>query len=448
MKKMSKRALARIVTFLSAAVVALALFTGGTVFKAKRYERTAEAMYQKNLAQANESLSDMNDVILKGIYSQSTADQSSMCADVWMNAYAAKNAISSLPIADIDMEKCYTFLSKTAEFSRAEQKKLSAGGTIGAGAHQTFLEIKKKTLSLAQDFEKLQKIYLDTGEKISGGIDFSFAEPKTIATASATGEGLNAMNKNLSDAPKLIYDGPYSDAVNKKSPKMLENESKIDKNAATEIAENFFKDTAGTLRLADTKSGNIPAFCFTKGNAYLEVSALGGKVVSFNTNVTASKNNVSQKECLKAAQSYLQQMGYLNMKCDYYENTNHIFVMNFHYLDGEINCYTDLIKVKVSADSGKVCGFDATSYLTNHTRRTLDCKLSAAQAQRGVSEYLSVQSVQKALIPSQSEKEVLCYEFRCVSEEGNELLVFINADDGSQADLLILQINENGVLTK
>ncbi|MBE6818931.1 MAG: hypothetical protein E7517_07240 [Ruminococcaceae bacterium] len=448
MKKLSKRNLARIVAFLAAGLCALALFGGMAIIKARQYERKAEAMYEQNLAQANEYLSDIGDVILKGIYSQSAADQSSMCADVWMNAYEAKSAISALPLAEVDMEPCYTFLSKTAEYARAAGKNLAGSKVLDEAAHRTFLEIKSKTASLAKDFEKLQNIYLSTGQKISGGIDFSFEKPKTIATSSATGEGLNALNKNLSDAPKLIYDGPYSDAVQNKHAKMLQNEAKITEKKATEIAENFFKKQPGTLRFSGKEQGNIPAYRFTKGNAYVLISIAGGKVISFNTDEQPAKTAFSQKACLQAAAAYLKRAGYLNMKCDYYELANHIYVMNFHYVEGEVNCYTDLIKIKVNAQSGKVCGMDAGGYLGNHTRRNLDFKLSAAQAQAGVSGYLRVKAIKKALIPTPAAGEKLCYEYRCISPEGDELLVFIDADSGKQADLLILQITENGVLTK
>lgn len=141
-------------------------------------------------------------------------------------------------------------------------------------------------------------------------------------------------------------------------------------------------------------------------------------------------------------------MGYKNMKCDYYETANNIFVANFHYVAGEVNCYTDLIKVKVNTESGSIFGFDAQNYLTNHTQRSFEFKLNAAQAQQSVSKYLSVKSIKKALIPSETGKEILCYEFRCVANEGQELLVFIDAKTGTEADILILEIGANSVLTK
>ena len=448
MKKMSRRTLARIITFVSAAAVALALFTGTAVYKAIQYERKSEAMYRQNLAAAGEYLNDINDSILKGIYSASAADQSSMCADVWMNAYEAKNAISALPISDIDMEKCYAFLSKTAEYARATEKQIAAGKTVDDNAHATFLNIKKKTAALAADFEKIQKIYLDTNEKIAGGIDFSFEIPKTIASASATSESLNTLNQNLSNAPKLIYDGPFSDAVNEKQPQMLLGLKEITLQKASEIAERFLKGENGVLKAAGTKKGNLPCFTFTKGNAYLEISVQGGKVVSFNTSDEPAKTNFSAEECEKIASRFLKNTGYESMKCDYYELANHVYVMNFHYMAGDVNCYTDLIKVKVNAETGKVCGFDATTYLTNHRERSYTFPLTAAKAQKAVSKYLRVKDVKKALIPNAAEKEVLCYEYRCVSPEKNELLVFIDAATGKQADLLILQITANGVLTK
>ena len=448
LKKMSKRALARIITFLTAGILVVSLFTAGAVVKAKQYERKVEAMYQKNLAQAGEYLADMDRVLLKGLYSADPASQSSMCADLWRDAYEAKNAISSLPIADVDMEKCYTFLSKIAEYARATEKKIASGSSIDDAEQRTFLSIQKKAASLSKSVEKLQNIYLSTNEKIAGGIDFSFAAPRTISSSSATAEGLNAMNKNLSEAPKLIFDGPYSDAVNEKSPRMLQGEKNIDLKEATEIAEKFLANVGGTLKYTSTKKGNLPAYIFKKGNSYVEISVAGGKIVSFSADQSAAKTAIGTKQCLLTARKYLTKMGYPDMKCDYYEVSNRIFIANFHAVQSGVNCYTDLIKVKINCESGKVCGFDALSYLTNHTQRSFSFAQTKEKAQSAVSKYLKIKAVKKALIPTADEKEALCYEFRCLSPQGDELLVYINADSGKEQDILILQIGKNGVLTK
>ena len=448
MKKLSKRTVARIVTFITAALAVIAVFTGIAVSKALGYERKTEAMYQQNLAAAGEYLNDIGDVIMKGIYSESAADQNSMCADVWMNAYEAKNAISSLPIAEVNMEKCYAFLSKIAEYARSCEKSIASGKKLDQKAHDTFLTIKKRTAQLAAEMEKLQKIYLNTEENIAGGIDFSLAVPKTIATAASTSDSLKTLNKNLSDSPKLIYDGPFSDAVNKAEAQMLKNAEKIDLKKATALAEEYLKNESGILKYTSAKDGNIPCYCFTKGNAYAEISVYGGKLVMLNIDAAPEKTALDAKACFSAADIYLKKLGYTNMQCDYYELSNNIFIMNYHYVQADVNCYTDLIKIKVDTQNGKICGFDGASFLTHHRQRKLRYALTKTEAQKSISPYLKIQSVKKALIPNAVEKEVACYEFRCISPEGNELLVYIDANSGKQADLLILQIGENSVLTK
>ena len=448
MKKISRRSKARIITFVSAAVIAVAIFSGTAVSKALQYARKNEAMYQKNLSEASAYLGDIGNVIVKGVYSESAADQSSMCADVWMNAYEAKNAISSLPIADIDMEKCYTFLSKTAEYARAAQKRIATGKRFDKSQHDTFLEIKTKTDALTKNFEKLENIYLSGNEKIAGGIDFSFEVPKTIASGAATSESLKSLNKSLTNAPQLLYDGPYADTIRQKAPEMLKNKSKITLSRASEIAEAFFTTRPGVLSYEGSSKGNIPTYNFRKGDSYLSVAVNGGNIVSFNGSEEATATRFSAKESVKIAQAYLKKAGYDNMKCDYYEIANHFYIMNFHYMQGDINCYTDLIKVKLNAQTGKVQGFDASVFLTCHRERALAFSLTAAQAQKALSPYVSVKQVKKALIPTPDEQEKLTYEFRCLSERGDELLVYIDALDGTQADLLILEIGKNGVLTK
>ena len=448
MKRMSKRNLARIVAFLTAGLLVVCLFTIGAVVKAKEYERKTEAMYQKNLAAAGEYLSDIDTVLLKGLFSESAANQSSMCADLWRDAYEAKNAIASLPLSDLDMESCYSFLSKVAEYARATEKQIASGNRISAQAHANFLSIRRKISSLSDGFEKLQKFYMGTGEKISGGIDFSFAVPRTISSSHATSQSLNTLNKNLSDAPKLLYDGPYSDVVNEKTPRMLDGLDKIDLKKATVTAERFLKNEDGTLKMSGSKKGNLPCYCFKKGNAYAEISVYGGKVVTFTALSSPSKTAFDESEGLSICESYLRKAGYKEMKCDYYEIGNHFLVANYHAVEQGVNCYTDLIKVKLNLESGKVCGFDASSYLTNHQSRSFAFAISQKQARAAVSSYLKIKDVKEALIPTQSEKEALCYEFRCLTPEGEELLVFINAETGKEQDILILQISDAGVLTK
>ena len=140
---------------------------------------------------------------------------------------------------------------------------------------------------------------------------------------------------------------------------------------------------------------------------------------------------------------------YKNMTCSYYERKNGIVTANFNFVQDGVFCYTDLVKIKINTATCKVTGLDTVNYLSNHKNRDFsEKKISVAKAEASLSPYLSVISKKQALIPTEYGKELLCYEFRTKGENGTELLVYINALDGSEADILILQIDKNGVLTR
>ena len=59
---------------------------------------------------------------------------------------------------------------------------------------------------------------------------------------------------------------------------------------------------------------------------------------------------------------------------------------------------------------------------------------------------LTVLAHQLALIPTGGEYEVLCHEFKCQNASGGHVLVYVDAADGRQERILLLQEDENGTL--
>ena len=136
------------------------------------------------------------------------------------------------------------------------------------------------------------------------------------------------------------------------------------------------------------------------------------------------------------------------MKVTYFEKMNNIMTVNFAYTVDEIVCYTDLIKVTVALDDGEILGLETDGYITNHTRRQFpDKTMSVAACKKMLSPYLKCVSSGKALIPTEGGKEAYCYEFKCKSDEGRNVLVYFNVRTGKEEQILILLENENGTLT-
>ena len=135
------------------------------------------------------------------------------------------------------------------------------------------------------------------------------------------------------------------------------------------------------------------------------------------------------------------------MSESYYVISNGICTINFAYKKNDIIYYPDLIKVGVALDTGEIISLNSTGYLMNHTERTFDSNIiDSKSAQNNVSPLLAVESINLACIPTKGLNEVLCYEFNCISIDGENVIVYINSKTGLEENILILLKYDNGIL--
>ena len=100
-------------------------------------------------------------------------------------------------------------------------------------------------------------------------------------------------------------------------------------------------------------------------------------------------------------------------------------------------------------DTGEIMLYEASGYLTNHTDRAFETpSVSADEAAQKVSDKLKIRETALALIPTDSAGEVRCYEFVCEAEDGQEILIYINALNLDEEKILILLKSDGGTLTK
>ena len=100
-------------------------------------------------------------------------------------------------------------------------------------------------------------------------------------------------------------------------------------------------------------------------------------------------------------------------------------------------------------ESGDIVFYEAGGYIANHKERAFEVpQITEEEAASIISPKLSVNSIQLALIPTDSIEEIRCYEFACTSADGQEVLVYINTATLSEEDILILQKSDGGILVK
>ena len=93
-------------------------------------------------------------------------------------------------------------------------------------------------------------------------------------------------------------------------------------------------------------------------------------------------------------------------------------------------------------------GYRRTSgYLNSHEERALvEPKISKEEAKKTINKDLQIESEGLAIIPTEWNTEVLWWEFKGKVEE-TEFLVYINAENGREQDILVIIDTPNGTLT-
>ena len=135
------------------------------------------------------------------------------------------------------------------------------------------------------------------------------------------------------------------------------------------------------------------------------------------------------------------------MKETYYLKQEGIVTINYAYTQDDVIIYSDLIKVKVALDNGEVLGIETSGYLNNHKQRDVSkVSITAEEAKQTLNKDLEIMSEGLAVIPTEWESELLCYEFKGKVDD-TEFLVYINAENGREEDILVITNTPNGTLT-
>ena len=151
---------------------------------------------------------------------------------------------------------------------------------------------------------------------------------------------------------------------------------------------------------------------------------------------------------IKNGREFLYRIGFENMKESYFLIQENIITINYLYVQDDILVYPDLIKVKVALDNGEILGVETNGYLNSHfVRQDIVPTISKETAKASLNTRLDIQSEGLAIIPTEWKTEILCYEFKGKIDE-TEFLVYINAENGREENILVITETPGGVLTK
>jgi len=103
--------------------------------------------------------------------------------------------------------------------------------------------------------------------------------------------------------------------------------------------------------------------------------------------------------------------------------------------------------VKIALDNGEVVGFESKGYISNHTQRNIpEPKITLEQARALITSRMNIMSAGLAIIPTDYKTEIFTYEFKGKLND-RDFLVYINAENGKEENILMIMDTPNGILT-
>ena len=438
------------------AIVVFIVVIGGLIYvivnNNKEAKTASQNTYNMAFYEVVDYVQNVETYLAKSLISSTPEHGAETLTNVWREANLAQAYLSQLPIESQELANTEKFLNQVSDYSYSLSRKNIYNESLSdedlknlKDLHNYSVELENTLNQLSDDINS-GRIKWD--ELTNKGIT-AFAQQ--VSTSSM--DGFSNLEENFHQYSGLIYDGAFSEHLTNGEKKGLTGDD-IDEETAKQKAIDFIgKDNVQNVEnLGFSENATIPEYNFSvktnsEDSISISISKKGGHIVYMNSNREVNAESISQEEANSKGKEFLNNHGIMDMKETYYLKQDGIVTINYAYVQNDVVVYSDLIKVKVALDNGEVLGIETTGYLNNHTKRdTSKIKISKESAKKTLNKDLQISSEGLAIIPTEFETEILCYEFKGKVDD-KEFLVYINAENGREEDILIITNTPNGTLT-
>lgn len=439
------------VTGVVIAVLAVLSVVGIVQYKrANELEQSMENQYVRSFHDMADYVRDVDVLLKKSMLATGANQMSSLSSQVFMQAASAKACLAQLPTENEHLDKTSKFLSQVGDYTSYLSSKVIDSGKISDEEYATLMELSKTASAVNSGLEELQS------SLYAGQLSFDSVTGITAHASEETDDdtpvGLAKIEQEFQDYPTLIYDGPFSEHIEKLEPEMLKGKIEVSQDTALEMAKSFLKSRADNLSYDGETGGSIPAYSFSSpadgdSQVNIEITKQDGMVLWMLDSRPVGDAVLSVDDAKRAGADFLEKMGYHSMKESYYDRSDNVATINYAYVQNGVTMYSDLIKVKIALDNGDIIGFESRGYLMSHKQRDIPQNLiSEAAAKAKINPHLTIQTSSMAMIPLESKREVLCYAFQGSFDDQN-FIIYINAATGKEEKILMLIESEDGILT-
>lgn len=423
-------------------------------------------LYNKNTSYANVVQNDNNKAfyevvdriqnskiyLAKSMISKEARHGAKTLMEVWRETDLATCYLSMVPIESQEIENTEKFLNQVSDYSYSLSRKNIYNESLSEDDLKNLKELHNYSTELENTLNQLSDDInsgrIKWGELTKKG-NAAFAQQ----VSNVSKDSFNNLEESFHEYSGLIYDGAFSEHITNGQLTGLTGDD-IDEEKAQQLAKEFcgYEKIKEISNLGFSENATIPAYDFSiktnqEDDINISISKKGGHIIYMNSNRSVNSEIISQDDANQKGKEFLEGKGFENMKETYYLKQEGIVTINYAYTQNNVVMYPDLIKVKVALDNGEILGVETTGYLSNHTQRdTSKVKITKEEAKKTINKQLQIESESLAVIPTEWKTEILCYEFKGKVDD-RDFLVYINAENGREEDILVITNTPNGILT-
>lgn len=433
------------IAIIVALVVTCGVLTAGWIgsnSQSNMYASKLEGGYQKAFSGLVTNINDIEINMSKALVSVDDDKKQELYQKINQLCTLCGTNLGNLPVNHQSIVETTKFINQLGGFSFYLAQKLKSGDSMSSADTQSINDlynwcvyVQKVVNEYANNTDGSFNILNSTN---MGDVNSDF--DKMFSNTSATG----------TEFPTLIYDGPFSDSIKHKQIKGLDN-FVIDVKEATKIVGEAFKEyNIKNLKYTGMVTANFEAYHFTFDTAhrhyFVDVTKKGGLLLSASSSGNLAKTDITLKQAQQEAENFAKQLGLENIKSVWGTELSGVAYINLAPVVNNVIIYPDMIKAKISLDTGSVIGWEAQSYAYNHNqRKDFNFVVNQQTAQNMVSKQLNILSIKKCIIPQEYGTEQLCYEFMC-TYNNYTYYVYISAKTGLEVNTLRVIKTSNGNL--
>ncbi len=315
--------------------------------------------------------------------------------------------LGTLPINQENVVASTKFFNQIKGLCEAYATKLSQGKSL---TQQEEVIFDKIALVLG-------KIKANLNEQNYGMYDTNF---NFIDASIFDKSGMNELSSSMGDMvnidyPAMIFDGPFSTALETKIVKGL---GKVEVNK--EQAQNYLKNDVFANRKCEIKfkketDGDVKTYDFIveleDKKVDAQVSVLGCKLITLSSYAETGDPIIDGNKAGEMAKTFANNIGFENMQEVWREIHENVAYINLAPVVDNVIYYPDLVKVKVDLTAQDVIGFEALNYAFNHVEREPEFNVGENEAENMLGFDYEIIKTSKAVIRLDSGKEISAYEF-------------------------------------